>query len=340
MVTIAIAYGTHDLAPSFERKTMRPARSNLIVIVVLALIASLSATRAWADPRDDARAHYQSGLKLYTGGDYKAAITEFSAAQQLMPADLNNYNIALCYDKLGDADNAVKYYRDYLSKVPDAPKHAEIEASIARLSAASASASKKVADEKAAADAKASADAAANAKAAQDAQAAADAAKTPKTGPAEEAPADGSTPPDTSISGGTTGTPGTGQTVQTGDAQLDRVASINIDQVRDQRLGPQAAAGGAAGAPNGPPPPNGAVTAGTANNPANQPAPEQPQKETPLYKKWWFWAVVAVSAYVVYEIVSSSSSSPSTSGREAPMNSTMLRNVAPPAPSGLTLWRF
>ncbi|HEY3803896.1 MAG TPA: tetratricopeptide repeat protein [Kofleriaceae bacterium] len=317
---------------------MRPARSNLIVIVVLSLIASLSATRAWADTRDDARAHYQSGLKLYTGGDYKAAITEFSAAQQLMPADLNNYNIALCYDKLGDADNAVKYYRDYLAKVPDAPKRAEIEASINRLSSASASASKKAADEKAAADAKTAADA----KAAQDAQAAADAAKTPKTGPAEEAPADGSTPPpDTSLSGGSTGTPSTGQAVQTGDAQLDRVAAINIDQIRDQRLGPQAAAAGAAGpATNGPPPPNGAPNGAVASGAANQPLPEQPQKETPLYKKWWFWAVVAVSAYVVYEIATQSSSN-SASGREEVLpGNTVHGNAAAAAPSGLTLLRF
>jgi hypothetical protein len=312
---------------------MRPrSNSSFIVVVVLALIASFGATRtASADPRDEARAHYQSGLKLYNAGDYKSAITEFTAAQQLAPADLNNYNLGLCYDKLGDADSAVKYYRDYLNKVPDAPKRAEIEASISRLDAASKSVSKKTQDAKAAQDAQAAADA----KTAADAAAAA-AASAPKTGPAEQAPADGSTPPDLSASGGSTGTPGTGQTVQTGDAQLDRVAGINIDQVRDQRLGANANVGAAAPGPNGPPAPGAPNAAANFNG-----APPEAPKETPIYKKWWFWAVVAVSAYVVYEIATSSSNSSNT-GREEPLNGSMTATThAAAAPSGgYTLLRF
>ncbi|HEX4455666.1 MAG TPA: hypothetical protein VH143_32620 [Kofleriaceae bacterium] len=317
---------------------MRPrSNPNFIVVVVLALIASFGATRAWADPRDDARAHYQSGLKLYNAGDYKSAVTEFTAAQQLAPADLNNYNLALCYDKLGDADSAVKYYREYLNKVPDAPKRAEIEASISRLDAASKSVSKKTQDAKAAQDAQAAADA----KAAQDAAAAA--ASAPKTGPAEQAPADGAngaTAPDLSASGGSTGTPGTGQTVQTGDAQLDRVAGINIDQVRDQRLGASAGAGAVAPGPNGPPAPGAPNVAANPQGASFNAAPPEAPKETPIYKKWWFWAVVAVSAYVVYEIATSSSNSSNT-GREAPLNGTMTTHGAAAAPSsGYTLLRF
>jgi tetratricopeptide (TPR) repeat protein len=311
---------------------MRPAR-NFMLLVVLALIASFATTRtASADSRDDARAHYQSGLKLYNAGDYKSAITEFTAAQQLAPADLNNYNLALCYDKIGDADSAVKYYREYLNKVPDAPKRAEIEASISRLDAASKSISKKSADAKADADAKAAADAAA-----------ANAPKTAPTGPAEQAPVDGSTPPDLSASGGSTGTPGTGQAVQTGDAQLDRVAGINIDQVRDQRYGANPNAGAIAPGPNGPPAPgapNGAANPQAANFNA---APPEAPKETPIYKKWWFWAVVAVSAYVVYEIATSSSNSSTNTGREEPLNSSMTTTThsAAAAPSGgYTLLHF
>jgi hypothetical protein len=40
---------------------------------------------------------------------------------------------------------------------------------------------------------------------------------------------------------------------------------------------------------------------------------DQPRKETALYKKWWFWAVVAVSGVVLYEMATAKSSS-STSG--------------------------
>src|SRR5579863_126323 len=118
---------------------MRP-RSQWILFVVVTLFA-MSARLASADPRIDARAHYQAGLKFYTSGDYKSAVTEFTTAQQLAPADLNNYNLGLCYDKLGDAAPAIQYYREYLNKVPNADKRAEIEASISRLEAALKSAS-------------------------------------------------------------------------------------------------------------------------------------------------------------------------------------------------------
>src|SRR5690606_38345656 len=100
-----------------------------------------------ADSRAEARVHYQAGVKFYNGGDYRSAIREFSAAQQLAPADLNNYNLALCYDKLGDPEPAIQYYRAFLDKQPTTDKRAEIEASIARLDAAAKSAAAKKAEE-------------------------------------------------------------------------------------------------------------------------------------------------------------------------------------------------
>src|ERR1700710_1924725 len=110
---------------------MRQPPKTSLLLILLALCAS--ASLVWADARSDARTHYQAGQKAYASSDYKVAIKEFSAAQDLAPADLNNYNLALCYDKLGDADNALSYYKQYLDKVPDAPKRSEIEASMARL---------------------------------------------------------------------------------------------------------------------------------------------------------------------------------------------------------------
>src|SRR5689334_17067309 len=90
------------------------------LVVLLALVfTTVAAGTVAADSRTDARSHYQASVKFYNGGDYKSAIREFSAAQQLAPADLNNYNLALCYDKLGDPEPAVQYYRAYLDKVPN-----------------------------------------------------------------------------------------------------------------------------------------------------------------------------------------------------------------------------
>ncbi len=340
-----------------------PARSNLIILVVLALCASMGATRAWADdPRVEARTHYQAGVKFYAGADYKNAIKEFSSAQQLAPADLNNYNLALCYDKLGDAEPAIQYYKEYLAKVPDAPKRAEIEASVSRLEGALKSSAAKRADEQKKVDAAKAADDAKNAaaaKAAEDAKKADEAKQAP---PVDDGKGAAVVPVGPGIGVGSTGTPGTGQTVSTGDAQLDRVSTIDINSIRDQRVGGTASGmpdtrdmrggpamgqqgqppngndpnaigaggtGGAAGAAgaNGPQPPN---TAGV--QPGDKQAPAQ---ETPIYKKWWFWAVVAVSAYVVYEIATQNSQSQSTA-REVPLNSPG-RSIAS---SGLTLFHF
>ena len=293
-----------------------PAPTFLRLLFLALALAFVGASPALADDRTEARTHYQAGVKFYAGGDYRSAIREFSAAQQLAPADLNNYNLALCYDKLGDAEPAVQYYRAYLDKQPNTDKRAEIEASVQRLDAAAKSAAAKKADEQKRVEA---------AKKAEDDRAAAEAAKRR---PAEDP--DPMMPKNGVGGGGSTGTPSTG-VVSTGDTQLDRVQGININSVRDQRVGgassgipandprspgvgPQgngqgnvAMNGGAGaglgpatagGAPNGPPNPNGTPMNG-----------EPPKKETPIYKKWWFWAVVAVSAYVVYQIATDSPSS-------------------------------
>jgi len=334
--------------------------------------------RAYADDRGDARAHYQAGVKLYNGGDYRGAIKEFGAAQQLVPADLNSYNLALCYDKLGEAEPAIQYYKEYLAKVPNTDKKAEIEASVSRLDAAMKSASSKKAEEdKKAADARAAEDArkADEARKADDARRAQeDAARKAQEDArrVEESrnPAPPTNVPPTSV--GSTGTPSTGSPAATGDAQLDRVQGIDINSIRDQRNGTPTgptnvgASSNPGNAPNpnpgaNPPPANNlgtnpgmspsnatgapppTTTAGVAPGPNGlqpngTPVDTTKPAETPVYKKWWFWAVVAVSAYVVYEIASdNSSNNNSRAGREMPLNG---KGGAAGMPGGFTLIRW
>ncbi len=306
-------------------------------LLILACVL-LTSSHAWADDRADARMHYQAGLKAYSSADYKVAIREFSAAQQLLPADLNNYNLALCYDKLGDAEPAMQYYRSYLDKVPNTDKRAEIEASVSRLEAAAKSASAKKADEARKADDLRKADEARQAEELRKAQESAERDAEAKQR-AEEArklreQPSGAEPPMGAPSVGTPAAP-------TGDRQLDRVQQIDINSIRDQRMGPMPPTtrpGNPAAAPqnlnNGAQlDPNTGLPAATAS--ANPTAPPPPngalpptdasvaKHEDPLYKKWWFWAVVAVSAYVVYEIATDNSSSTTNArtARELPLNS-------------------
>jgi hypothetical protein len=118
----------------------------------------------------------------------------------------------------------------------------------------------------------------------------------------------------------------------TGDAQLDRVQQIDVGAIRDQR----------GGSPNSgmiePRNPNAGPRVGAAEPPpppAGMPAPDDKPKAKPVYKKWWFWAIVGVSAYVVYSIATEKSADPSTK-RELPLGP----KAAAPQPGGLTLLRW
>ncbi len=347
---------------------MRQPSSVPSVLRYLVILLALTFTaRAYADDRSEARMHYQAGVKFYSGGDYRAAIREFSAAQQRVPADLNNYNLALCYDKLGDAEPAIQYYRAFLERQPGTDKRAEIEASVSRLEAASRSAASKKADE--AKRAEAARPPVGPVLGPSPAPAAVPAGPAaPVLGPSPAPTATGVTAPAGSNDarkrpagngpavsgpaagvavGGSIGTPSTATHVPTGDAQLDRVSAINIDQIRDQRIG-----GAASGLPAGPdarragpavaandqgqaidePGPAAGPTGPSASSPnaAAPPAPltgDQPKRATPVYKKWWFWAVVAVSGYVVYELATADSKSSDGFGR----------GTAPPRSTGMTL---
>lgn len=315
--------------------------------LVLAFAMVFATGTVAADSRTDARTHYQAGVKFYNSGDYRSAIREFSAAQQLAPADLNNYNLALCYDKLGDPEPAIQYYRAYLDRQPSSDKRGEIEASIARLEAASRSVAAKKAEEARKAE---EAQRAEEMRRADEARKAEEARRAEELRRAEEArraeemrrPAapigpgpvgpgpgpGGPGGPAVGVGPGPAG-PGPGgpaMPAPTGDPQLDRVQQIDVASVRDQRMG----AGGMA------PPPGPSV--GSAEPPppgaAPMPVPDDQPKPTPVYKKWWFWAVVAVSAYVVYAIATEDSAQPETRGRELPLGPTPL---APRGSGGLTL---
>jgi hypothetical protein len=308
----------------------QPARIACLLRYLVVAVALCFAARAHADDRAEARAHYQAGMKLYTGGDYQGAIREFSAAQQLAPADLNNYNLALCYDKLGDADPAIQYYRAFLDKQPGSDKRAEIEASISRLEAAQRSAANKKAEAR------------------RTAPPAPEAAPPPPAGPVlgpPAPPAAAPPPPPAAPPAGPVlgpqlppagpalgpepppapeaapapparkrrgpaiqGTLPPSNAAPTGDPQLDRANAINIDEIRDQRagasLGGPGEHRGPAVAANEPPPPPGQLGAGaqgaqgSALPPAPPPNGSDEPKDDPVYKKWWFWGIIAVTGGV------------------------------------------
>lgn len=345
-----------------SRKVSAPVRALCVIALAWAAlfvgsVGSAAPALAQGDARATAQQHYQAGQKAYAAGDYRGAIREFASAEQLVPSGYNDYNLGLCYDKLGEADPAVRYYRSYLSRIADAKNRSAVEASIARLEAAMASAQAKLEEQRRAEDARKAAEAQAAAEKAAAEKAAAEKAAAEKAAAekaaaekaaAEKAAADkaaaekaaaekaategavgGETLPDLPDledravpPGGSQGAPSTkGAPMATGNPQLDRAATIDLDAIRGERaplLGlaaPQPAAGGAATPAD--------AQAGTA-----LPADKGKSAEKPLYKKWWFWAVVGVGVYAAYSIATQDESS------------TTRRALEAPAASGATLWSW
>lgn len=270
--------------------------SVLLGLSALIAVSELTSATAWAqgDARVKAREAYLNGRKLYDEGEYLKAIAEFKTADKLAPSGVNDYNIGLSHEKLGNRAEAVMFYRSYLTRVPDASNRASVEASIAKLEG-----------ELGADDARAAEEARLAAEA--DARAAEDAARrTPPPG------------------GGTRG----GGAAATGDPELDRVSAVDVNAIRDQRQvapptgGGAVAAGGGAG--GGPPPPM-------------APAGE-PKKSKPIYKQWWFWVVVGVSAYVLISIAAADSDNPQA--RQAGFERLPMPSPGTTGSVGATLWTF
>lgn len=104
-------------------------------VATLAWLVAWSATAAKKTPdaTAEAKAHFNKGTALYSQARYEEAITEFEAAYRVKPHGVINYNLAQCYEKLGDIAKALGKYQDYLREVPDAKDRSTVEAAIANL---------------------------------------------------------------------------------------------------------------------------------------------------------------------------------------------------------------
>jgi hypothetical protein len=93
---------------------------------------------AWAEPPqgeelEAARAHYLAGKAYFVGGNLPRALREFQAAASNMDLPELDYNLALTYDKLGNAARAIEFYDRYRARRPDDGQARELAARIAEL---------------------------------------------------------------------------------------------------------------------------------------------------------------------------------------------------------------
>lgn len=86
-------------------------------LALLALVG-LSSSVARAEPRDDARRYFLSGLDQARAGDFEEALRLFLTAHEIFPHPVTLHNIARCYYNLGRLEEALSYYRLYQVAAP------------------------------------------------------------------------------------------------------------------------------------------------------------------------------------------------------------------------------
>jgi len=88
---------------------------------------------AMEQKRAEAKSKYQQGAEAYSAGRFKDAVDLFLAADQLAPSAPLSFNIARAYEKLSDDAGALRWYRDYLRRNPDATNASTVRPLIAQL---------------------------------------------------------------------------------------------------------------------------------------------------------------------------------------------------------------
>ena len=141
----------HRLTPSLDRPYhvgMGFRLTGIVIAVALLLpagvLAQTKAPGAAFQTREkaEAKAHYDQGTVHFNLDEWPQAIQEFRAAYRLFPDAIFLYNIAQCHRKMGDAPEALSFYKKYLRERPDAPNRAEVEKRIDELEATQAAQAK------------------------------------------------------------------------------------------------------------------------------------------------------------------------------------------------------
>ena len=101
--------------------------------LVVAAFLLFSAGAALGAERDSARDHYVKGTRAYELGLYDEAIAEYTAAYKIKDDPALLFNIGQAHRLAGHAAEALRFYKTYLAKVPDASNRSEVEAKMSDL---------------------------------------------------------------------------------------------------------------------------------------------------------------------------------------------------------------
>jgi hypothetical protein len=104
----------------------------LVVFAALAL-APLAASAQTEAQKKEAKEHYEKATRFYEVEKYAEAIDEYQRVYLLVDDPNMLYNIAQAYRLWGKPDEAIRSYRNFLRRSPNAPNRADVEKKIGDL---------------------------------------------------------------------------------------------------------------------------------------------------------------------------------------------------------------
>jgi tetratricopeptide (TPR) repeat protein len=110
----------------------------ILLVIVVGGAASVPAAADWKTDELLAAEVVAIGEAKFADGDYLEAIRAFTSADGLMPSAVHAFDIAVCHERLGNAAEAVRWYRTYLRRDPDAVTYRRAQQRIEQLDRAGA----------------------------------------------------------------------------------------------------------------------------------------------------------------------------------------------------------
>ncbi|HVY29105.1 MAG TPA: PEGA domain-containing protein [Polyangiaceae bacterium] len=114
------------------------------MILGLALVCA-APSHAWADApsaeagaearRNEAKARFDEGVNAFREHRWADAVQAFRQADAIAPSAALSFNIAKAYEHLEDVTGALRWYRDFLRRSPQAANAGEVQARVAALAA-------------------------------------------------------------------------------------------------------------------------------------------------------------------------------------------------------------
>ena len=102
-----------------------------VVLVAFSLGGFGPTAEAGDNRRATAKAHYETATRLYEIREYDKALREYKSAYLAQPDPAFLFNIGQCYRKLGQNQQALNFFQEYLKKASaDDPNRSQVEARI------------------------------------------------------------------------------------------------------------------------------------------------------------------------------------------------------------------